>query len=141
LRAGVHDPRPVARASKPPVAEIFTDPEWRRRALVAMVIGAVGITGAGTATYWVPNLVKAASVGLGKAVLDSRTSEITMLSHLGTLLGVFLVPWLCQRFGRKLTIGVFYAAAPISVAIALCSSSASTKCITTENPKKKPTKK
>ncbi len=119
LRAGAHDPRPVAKDSKPPVAEIFGDPEWRRRALVAMVIGAVGITGAGTATYWVPNLVKAASVGLGKAVVDARTSEITMLSHVGTLIGVFLVPWLCQRWGRKPTIGLFYAAAPVSVAVAL----------------------
>jgi MFS family permease len=52
-------------------------------------------------------------------VVDGRTSEITMLSHLGTLAGVFLVPWLCQRWGRKRTIGLFYLAAPIVVALAI----------------------
>lgn len=84
-----------------------------------MVIGAVGIAGAGTATYWQPNLVQAASSGLAKAEVDARKSAVAMVSHVGTLLGVLLVPWLCSRFGRRRTIGAFYILAPASVAVAI----------------------
>ena len=118
LRMGAHDPKPVARDGRAPLAEVFGSAEWRR-AIVAMVIGAVGITGAGTATYWAPNLVKEASIGLAKAAVDARTSEVTIVSHLGTLLGVFVAPWLCSRIGRRTTIGAFYVAAPVSVALAI----------------------
>ena len=119
LRSGVRDPEPVERAPVAPLKEIFRDRVWRARALSAMVIGAVGVAGAGTATFWAPNLVKAASSGLGKAIVDARTSDVTMVSHLGTLAGVFLVPWLCQRFGRRVTIAAFYLLAPLTVAVAL----------------------
>jgi predicted MFS family arabinose efflux permease len=119
LRMGAHDPKPVVKGDRPPLSEVFGSSEWRRRAIVAMVIGAVGITGAGTATFWAPDLVKAASMGLSKAIVDTRTSEVTIVSHLGTLLGVFVAPWLCSRVGRRATIGGFFVAAPISVAVAI----------------------
>lgn len=119
LRLGAHDPKPIEKGAKPPLSEVFGSPVWRSRAIVAMLIGAVGITGAGTASFWAPDLVKAASVGLSKAVVDTRTSEVTIVSHLGTLLGVFVAPWLCTRIGRRPTIGAFFLAAPASVALAI----------------------
>ncbi|MFI5386523.1 MAG: MFS transporter, partial [Fimbriimonadales bacterium] len=104
-----------------PLRELFASPECRRNVLVAVVIGVVGIAGAGTATYWAPNLVKAVSAGMPKEILDSRTSYLTMLSHVGTLLGVFIVPWLCTVFGRKRTIFAFFLAAPVALLIGLSS--------------------
>ncbi|HWA82389.1 MAG TPA: MFS transporter [Fimbriimonadaceae bacterium] len=122
IRFFVPEPERSARArneTKSPVRDIFASREWRRNALVAIVIGVVGIAGAGTATYWAPNLVKAVSAGLAKSVVDARTSDLVMLSHVGTLLGVILVPWLCQLFGRKRTILAFFIAAPIALLVGL----------------------
>ena len=118
-RLGVHDPRPVTQDAKSPLKELWQDREQRKRACLAMIVGAVGIAGAGTASFWQPNLVKEVSAGLGKAVFDARTSHVTMLSHLGTLAGVFVVPWLCRQFGRKPTLAGFYLATPLVVLVAL----------------------
>lgn len=102
-------------AARSPLRELWGDPVWRRNALVAMVIGAVVVTGAGTATFWAPNLLDAANAGLSKEVITERKSFGILISHIGTLLGVFLVPWLCDRIGRKRTIAAFFALTPIAV--------------------------
>jgi hypothetical protein len=102
-----------------PLALLFRVPEWRRRAIVATIVGAVGIAGAGAATYWQPNLVQAASVGFSKADVDTRKSVVAMVSHVGTLAGVLVVPWLCVRFGRRPTIAAFYILTPAAVALAV----------------------
>jgi MFS family permease len=84
-----------------PIRELFTNPKWRRNAIIAMVIGTVGIAGAGNAAYWMPNLVKEASAGMATEVVQARTSYITYAMHAGTLAGVFLFPWLAKVWGRK----------------------------------------
>ncbi|AIE84286.1 MFS transporter [Fimbriimonas ginsengisoli] len=119
IRFRAHEPVRPPKPERTPLVEVLTVPQWRKRALAAVVIGAVGIAGAGTATYWQPNLVQAASVGLAKADVDARKSAVAMISHIGTLLGVLLVPWLCTRFGRRRTIAAFYLLAPASVALAI----------------------
>jgi len=105
----------LGQAVKSPLRELWEDPVWRRNALVAMVIGAVVVTGAGTATFWAPNLLDAANAGLSKEVITERKSFGILVSHVGTLLGVLLVPWLCDRLGRKRTIAAFFALTPIAV--------------------------
>lgn len=102
-----------------PVRDLFADARWRRNAIIAMVVGAVGVAGAGTVTYWQPNLVKAVSQGVAAAELARRTSYVNLLSHVGTLLGVLLVPALCQRLGRRTVIGAFFIASPLVVALAI----------------------
>ena len=94
---------------------LLRHPVYGRRVIAATVIGAVGVIGAQTATYWMPNLVKAASVGLSTAEVSARTAYVTWVSHIGTLLGVFCVPWLAERFGRRRTIAAFFVIAPLVV--------------------------
>jgi len=118
-RLGAHDSKPVMQKKANPLRDLWNDPALRRRAGLAMIVGAVGIAGAGTASFWQPNLVKEVSIGVTKQVLDARTSHVTLISHLGTLAGVFAVPWLCRVFGRKPTIAAFYVATPLVVIVAL----------------------
>lgn len=107
-----------------PLRDLWSHPVWRKNVLVAMVIGAVVVTGAGTATFWAPNLLDAANAGLAKADADQRKGLGIMISHAGTLLGVLLVPWLCERIGRKRTIATFFAITPFAVvAVALLGTS------------------
>jgi MFS family permease len=118
-RFGVHDPLPVAKTDKIPLAEILSDRRYLKRVVASMVVGAVGIAGAGTATFWLPNLVREASLGMSPAEVVSRTAKVAMVSHVGTLLGVFACPWLCKRIGRKKTIATFFLMSPLCVLFAV----------------------
>jgi MFS family permease len=95
-----------------PIRQLFAHPDIAKRALVAMVIGTVGIAGAGNAAYWMPNLVKAASEGLEQGVTQARTSYVTYAQHGGTLLGVFLFPYLARRLGRRPALALGFVGAP-----------------------------
>jgi predicted MFS family arabinose efflux permease len=102
-----------------PGLDMFREPGFVRTSIAAMVVGAAGIAGAGTATYWQPNLVRAASIGLSQPEIISRTGLVGMVSHIGTLGGVFLAPWLCRTIGRRTTIALFFALAPAAVVLAV----------------------
>lgn len=118
IRFFIKEPEATSNLSpdgKSPLSELWSNATWRRNALVAMVIGAVVVTGAGTATFWAPNLLDAANAGLSKEAMIERKSYGILISHVGTLLGVLLVPWLCTIFGRKKVIATFFALTPIAV--------------------------
>ncbi len=95
---------------------LFANPTYARYALIAIVIGVVGIAGANNLTFWIPNFVASSSKGLADAVIAARKSEMTYAMHCGTLLGVFFFPWLCQRIGRRPAFGIFFACSPLALA-------------------------
>ncbi len=121
-----HVPEPPTTARMKPqgsplgmLAELFQDRVLRRNTLVAMALGVVGVTGAGVIPFWIPNLVRQGSAGMSLTQISTRTSVATMVIHIGTLLGVFVFPWLAQRIGRKLSFGVFFVMSPLTVLLAL----------------------
>ena len=97
---------------------LFGNPRWRRNAIIAIIIGIVGIAGANNLSFWMPNLVKAASVGMADADIRARTSIVTYFQHGGTLAGVLLFPFLCMKLGRKLSFGLFFLMSPIAIGLA-----------------------
>ena len=80
---------------------------------------AVGIAGAGNAAYWMPNLVKAASEGFEQGAIQARTSYVTYAQHAGTLVGVFLFPWLARIWGRRIALAAGFIGAPLLTWFAL----------------------
>ncbi|MEI6513957.1 MAG: MFS transporter, partial [bacterium] len=44
-----------------------------------------------------------------------RTSYVTFTMHIGTLIGVFLFPTLCERLGRRRAFGLFFILSAIVV--------------------------
>lgn len=98
-----------------PLRELFAIARWRRNVIIATIIGIVGIAGAGNASFWHPNLVKAASEGLSADVVQQRKSIALMTFHTGTLLGVLVVPWFCSVIGRRRAIFAFFLGAPLSI--------------------------
>jgi len=97
------------------ISELFSSPTLRRNALVAMVIGLVGIAGAGNTSFWLPNLVRSVSEGVDPSTLQQRVSYATYTMQIGTLLGVLIFPILCQKLGRRLAFATFFALSPIAV--------------------------
>jgi MFS family permease len=123
IRAKVAEPEANFAAASPSgwsiLRELFGSPNLRRNAFVAMLLGVVGVTGAGVIPFWIPNLVKSASVGMTEFAVRGRTSTATMAIHAGTLLGVFCFPALANRIGRRRAFGLFFVMAPLATALAL----------------------
>lgn len=101
-----------------PIA-LLKDVRYRKNVIVATIVGAVGIIGAMTATFWMPNLVMAALKGSDPAIIQSKTAVLTWISHIGTLLGVILVPNLAEKVGRRPVIAAFFICAPLVVILGI----------------------
>ena len=99
-----------------PLQTVFGNAVLRRNAFVALAMGFAGIAGAGTVSFWLPNLVKAASFGLDNVLIAQRMSYATYSLHVGTLIGVLVFPALCERFGRKPSFAAFFIFSPLSIA-------------------------
>lgn len=110
---------PIVRARATPLEELFAAQPWRRHAIIATVLGVVGVTGAGILPFWLPNLIKQAGAGLTPEAIKNFTSTNTFTLHIGTLLGVFAFPWIAERIGRRRAFAVFFVGAPLCTAIAL----------------------
>jgi MFS family permease len=100
-----------------PLKSLLTELPWKRHALIALAIGVCGIAAANNVSYWLPNLNEHANLGFPKTVIQNRLSYVTLTLHIGTLLGVLLVPWLCERFGRRKALALFFLLSPMSVAL------------------------
>jgi MFS-type transporter involved in bile tolerance (Atg22 family) len=63
--------------------------------------------------------VESVSSGVGDVLIKTRKSDATMIMHIGTLLGVLVFPWLCERIGRKPAFALFFVASPLAVLAAV----------------------
>lgn len=120
IRMWVREPERTASTDEPKgdLRELFGHPVWRRHAVVALVLGIVVIAGASNVSYWIPNLVEQASSGLDAKAVQDRKSVVTMVMHIGTLVGVLAMPWVCERIGRKRALALFMVLSPVSVWLA-----------------------
>jgi hypothetical protein len=91
-----------------PLKDLFSHKKFARYAVLAMLIGAVGIAGANNIAFWMPNLVKEALPNAPVELIRAEQSRITYFQHAGTLLGVFIFPWLCNLIGRTTAIAAFF---------------------------------
>lgn len=98
--------------------ELFGTSNWRRNVLIASVLGVVGIAGSGNTSFWLPNLVKAVNKGVDAVIVQQRVSYATYTMQIGTLLGVLIFPWLCQKVGRKPAFALFFALSPVAIWLA-----------------------
>ncbi|MBS1715038.1 MAG: MFS transporter [Armatimonadetes bacterium] len=107
---------PAAPASDPqePVHGPAGPWPWKRMG-VALVLGTAGIAMAQNVSFWLPNFVNALSPGVTALENKSRMLATTMSFHVGTLIGVFLVPWLCDRLGRRKALLLCFLASPLMV--------------------------
>lgn len=115
LRRRVPEPE---RPTKP--AQSKDRPQIRRMA-IALLLGTAGIAIATNVSFWLPNLVAAVSPGIGPEELASRKSTATLVLHIGTLAGVFAVPWLCEKVGRRLALLLAFLLSPVAILIVAAS--------------------
>jgi MFS family permease len=101
---------PAAAVSRRPLREIFAQP-YRQRTIVNCVLITVGILGLWGGSIYLPSAVTQLAARQGIAAVDAvkLASVATAIYSIGTILGCLALPPIAERFGRRVTLGGYYA--------------------------------
>jgi MFS family permease len=125
IRSGVRESaiweRREAARQHPPMIDAFRAifaPRFARRTLLNSIYLLVSIVGLWAGSVYVPTSVReiAARQGYAPAAATQLASYGTMVLSAGTILGCVVLPPLADRFGRRLTLGFYFALMFASIA-------------------------
>jgi len=92
-----------------PFVALFSD-RYRRRTILNSTFVLVSIAGLWAGSVYVPAAITAIATRSGRSAVEAAklASVGGMLLAAGTILGCLATPWLCERFGRRGALGVFF---------------------------------
>jgi MFS family permease len=106
--------------------ELFTDPRWRRHAIVGMLLGFTGVVGLWGIGFFSFDLIRPIfyktlkAQGLADDVIKGRLTYwvgiASVVQNLGGFCGVYSFSWLTHRIGRKPAFAIAFVLAPLSTA-------------------------
>jgi MFS family permease len=126
IRYGVRESdtwrRRAESGQRPPMIEAFKrifSPVYARRTLLNSLYLLVSIVGLWAGSVYVPTSVREIALRQGIAAGDATrlASYGTMVLSVGTILGCLVLPPLAERFGRRLTLGIYFAVMFFSIAV------------------------
>jgi len=100
-------------------AALFT-PEYRKRTILNSVYLLVSIIGLWAGSVYVPASVTHLAVAAGHtdAAAAQWASYGTMLLAVGTIVGCVILPVLSEMYGRRVTLGMYFALMFVSISVA-----------------------
>jgi MFS family permease len=125
IRYGVRESaiweRREAERKHPPMGEAFKrifSPLYARRTLLNSLYLLVSIVGLWAGSVYVPTSVReiATREGFNAAAATRLASYGTMVLSAGTILGCVVLPPLAERFGRRVTLGLYFVVMFVSIA-------------------------
>ena len=101
-----------------PLSQLFSS-EYRRRTILNSAFMIVSITGLWAGSVYVPASVTQLAVrqGMSEARGAHLASYATMLLSIGTILGCVALPILAERWGRRSTMGLYFALMFVFIAV------------------------
>ena len=86
-------------------------PEYRRRTIVNATLLLISMVGLWAGSVYVPSSVMYLAVREGYSAADASriASYATMLLSIGTIIGCLLLPCLADRYGRRVSLGFYFA--------------------------------
>ena len=127
IQSGVREPKTWQDKAKaqerPGMLEAFAalfSPEYKRRTIINSLLFTVSIVGLWAGSIYVPTAVTQIARGEGYAAADAArmASYGSMVLSIATIIGCLMAPWMAERFGRRLAMGLYFAALGAAVAIA-----------------------
>jgi MFS family permease len=93
--------------------------EYRRRTIVNSTLLLVSMVGLWAGSVYVPSSVSYLSTheGLSAAQASRMASYATMLLAFGTIMGCLILPFLADRYGRRNSLGFYFALMFVCVAV------------------------
>jgi MFS family permease len=94
-------------------------PRFAKRTLLNSLYLLVSIVGLWAGSVHVPTSVREIATRQGFTALEGTrlASYGTMLLSAGTILGCVVLPWMAERFGRRLTLGIFFLVMFLSIGV------------------------
>jgi MFS family permease len=126
IRYGVRESatweRRMAANQRPPMREAFNkifSPIYARRTLLNSLYLLVSIVGLWAGSIHVPTSVREIAARQGFTAVEATrlASYGTMVLSAGTILGCLVLPGLAERFGRRVTLGLYFVLMFLSIAI------------------------
>jgi MFS family permease len=127
IQSGVREPKTwqdkAAGAGRPGMTEAFAElfsPRYRRRTIINSLLFTVSIVGLWAGSIYVPTAVTQIARAQGYAAADAArmASYGSMVLSIATIIGCLMAPWLAERFGRRLAMGLYFVALGVAVAVA-----------------------
>jgi MFS family permease len=127
IQSGVREPKTWQDKAKaqdrPGMLEAFAalfSPEYKRRTIINSLLFTVSIVGLWAGSIYVPTAVTQIARAEGYAAADAArmASYGSMVLSIATIIGCLMAPWMAERFGRRLAMGLYFAALGVAVAIA-----------------------
>jgi MFS family permease len=127
IQSGVREPKTwqdKAKAqARPGMLEAFAalfSPEYKRRTIINSLLFTVSIVGLWAGSIYVPTAVTQIARAEGYAAADAArmASYGSMVLSIATIIGCLMAPWMAERFGRRLAMGLYFAALGVAVAVA-----------------------
>jgi MFS family permease len=114
-----HTERAVRQQRAHPVREIFSQ-NYLRRTLTSMLFVSIAIIGLWAGSVYVASAIitLASHVGIDHAGAVRLASIGTAILSLGTIVGCLAAPWLAERTGRRIALGVYFVGMACSIAFA-----------------------
>jgi MFS family permease len=92
-------------------AGVFQDPRWRKRAIVGLVLGVVGVGGLWGVAFFTPELNRSIARNYSEAKREEFVSIAFFLQQFGAFLGISAYTWIAEKKGRRPAFGIFFALA------------------------------
>ncbi len=127
IQSGVREPKTWQDKAKgkdrPRMREAFGalfSPEYRGRTIINSLLFTVSIVGLWAGSIYVPTAVTQLARAEGYAASDAArmASYGSMVLSIATIIGCLMAPWLAERLGRRLAMGVYFVVLGVGVAIA-----------------------
>jgi MFS family permease len=127
IQSGVREPKTWQDKEKaqdrPRMREAFGalfSPEYRSRTIINSLLFTVSIVGLWAGSIYVPTAVTQIARAEGFAPADAArmASYGSMVLSIATIIGCLMAPWLAERLGRRLAMGVYFVVLGVAVAIA-----------------------
>jgi len=127
IQSGVREPKTWQDKAKaqdrPGMLEAFAalfSPEYKRRTIINSLLFTVSIVGLWAGSIYVPTAVTQIARAEGYAAADAArmASYGSMVLSIATIIGCLMAPWMAERFGRRLAMGLYFAALGVAVAVA-----------------------
>ncbi|MHC4444746.1 MAG: MFS transporter [Planctomycetota bacterium] len=90
---------------------LFQDPRWRRRAIVGLLLGVVGVGGLWGVGFFTPELNRSIAKAYSEEAKERFVAVAFFLQQLGAFFGISAYTYLSLRMGRKPAFGIFFVLA------------------------------
>jgi MFS family permease len=127
IQSGVREPKTwrdkAAGPGRPGMFQSFSElfsPRYRNRTITNSLLFTVSIVGLWAGSIYVPTAVTQIARAEGYAAADAAriASYGSMVLSIATIIGCLMAPWLAERFGRRLAMGLYFGAMGVAVAVA-----------------------